>query len=121
MRLYILSDNWSMAMNDTVVFDFIANLTMVQAGDLDKQTFSLDKLTAVNSSDMLLGNNTMALTSPLDLHHANGTRLYATITFENLKVIKIQIDGMAAPIYRMVDKDVRNSNVKHVSWHANST
>jgi hypothetical protein len=44
---------------------------------------------------MLLGNRTMALTNPLDLH-ANGTittRVNATIAVETLNVIKIEIEG----------------------------
>jgi hypothetical protein len=44
MRLYILSGNKSMAMNETAVFDFSANLTMVQARGFDRQTFSLTTL-----------------------------------------------------------------------------
>jgi hypothetical protein len=85
---------------------------MVQAGGLDRQMFSLDNLTAVNSPNMLLGNGTMALSSPLDLHHANGTRtrVNATITVERLNMVKIEMDGIGMPVYGVVDKVMLNSN-----------
>lgn len=110
MRLYILSGNWSMAMNGTAVIDFGANFTMVRANGLDRQTYSLDNLTAVNDSDLVLGNNTLALTSLLD-YRANGTitRVNATVTLEKLNLVKIETDDMG-PIYGVVDKVVRNIN-----------
>lgn len=110
MRLYILSGNWSMAMNGTAVIDFGANFTMVRADGLDRQTYSLDNLTAVSDSDLIFGNDTLALTSALD-YHANGTitRVNATVTLEKLNVVKIEMDS-AGPIYGVVDKVVRNIN-----------
>jgi hypothetical protein len=110
MRLYILSGNWSMAMNGTAVIDFGANFTMVRADGLDRQTYSLGNLTAVGDSDLILGNDTLALTSPLD-YRANGTvtRVNATVTLEKLNVVKIETDN-TGPIYGVVDKVVRNVN-----------
>lgn len=110
MRLYILSGNWSMSMNGTAVIDFGANFTMVKADGLDRQTFSFDNLTAVSDSDLILGNDTLALTSALD-YRANGTvtRVNATVTLEKLNVVKIEMDDMG-PIYGVVDKVVRNTN-----------
>jgi hypothetical protein len=110
MRLYILSGNWSMAMNGTAVIDFGANFTMVRADGLDRQAYSLGNLTAVNDSDLILGDDMLALTSPLD-YFANGTvtRLNATVTLEKLGVVKIEMDDMGL-IYGVVDKVVRNIN-----------
>ena len=110
MRLYILSGNWSMSMNGTAVIDFGANFTMVKADGLDRQTFSFNNLTAVSDSDLILGNDTLALTSALD-YRANGTvtRVNATVTLEKLNVVKIETDDMG-PIYGVVDKVVRNIN-----------
>jgi hypothetical protein len=112
MQLYILSGNWSMAMNDTAVIDFGANFTMVRADGHDRQTYSLGNLTAVNDSDLLLGSDTLALTSALDYHHANGTitRVNATITLEKLSVVKIELDSMGTPVYGVVDKVMRTEN-----------
>jgi hypothetical protein len=111
MRLYILSGNWSMAMNGTAVIDFGANFTTVRANGLDRQTYSLDNLTAVNDSDLILGNDTLALSSLFD-YHANGTitKVNATVTLEKLNVIKIETTSLDTPIYGMVDKVVRNIN-----------
>jgi hypothetical protein len=99
-----------MAMNGTAVIDFGANFTMVRADGLDRQTYSLGNLTAVGDSDLILGNDTLALTSPLD-YRANGTvtRVNATVTLEKLNVVKIETDN-TGPIYGVVDKVVRNVN-----------
>ena len=110
-QFYILSGNWSMAMNDTAVFDFGANFTMVRADGLGRQAYSLDNLTAVSDSDLLLSSGTMALTSPLD-YHANGAteKVNATVTLARLSVIRIELGNMSAPIYGMVDKVVQVEN-----------
>jgi hypothetical protein len=71
-----------------------------------------DNQTAVNNPNMLLGNSTMALSSLLDLHHANGTitRVNAKITVESLNVAKIEMDGISMPVYGVVYKVMLNSN-----------
>lgn len=112
MQLYILSGNWTIAMNGTAIIDFGANFTMVRADGSDRQVYSLDNLTVVNDSDLLFGNDTVALTSALDYHYPNGTitRMNATITLEKLDVIKIEAASLNAPLYGVVDKVVRNVN-----------
>jgi hypothetical protein len=112
MQLYILSGNWTMAMNGTAIINFGANFTMARADGTDRQAYSLDNLTAVNDSDLLFGNDTVALTSALDYHYPNGTitRVNATITLEKLEVIKIELASLNAPVYGVVDKVVRNVN-----------
>jgi hypothetical protein len=110
-QLYILSGNWSMAMNDTAVLDFGANFTMVRADGIGRQTYSLDNLTAVSDLDLLLSSGTMGLTSPLD-YHANGTttKVNATVTLAKLNVIKVELGNMSTPVYGMVDKVMRTEN-----------
>ena len=112
MKLYILTGDWSMAINGTSVFDFGVNFTMVRADGFDRQTYSLDNLTAVNDSDLFLGKDAMALTSELDYHYPNGTitRVNATITLEKLTVVKIKMESLNTPVYGVVDKIVRNVN-----------
>lgn len=111
MQLHILSGNWSMAMNDTAVFDFNANFTMVRSDGLERRTFSLSNLTAVKDLDIMLTNSTMSLRSALDYHAGSETtRVNATFTVQKLNVIVIEMDDIGTPINGVVDKFVRIEN-----------
>jgi hypothetical protein len=115
--LYILSGNWSMTANDTAISDFEANFTMVRSDGLDRQTYSLGNLTAVDARNVRIENGAMTMPSTVDVS-INGmtiaTRLNVTIAVEKLNVIKISMDGSQAilgkPIYGIVDALVRTSN-----------
>ena len=109
-HLHILSGNWSMAMNDTTVFDFDANFTMVRSDGLDRRAHSLANLTAVSDSDLFLGDATMALTSELDFVNGTTTRVNATITVVKLNVIHVELGSLDTPVYGVVDKVVRTEN-----------
>lgn len=110
-EFYILSGNWSMAVNETAVFDFGANFTTVRANGLDRQAFSIDNMTAVNASDVIFEGGTAALTSQLD-YHADGTttKVNATITMARLNVVKIELENLDAPMYGVVDKIMQVEN-----------
>jgi hypothetical protein len=116
--LYILSGNWSMTANDTAISDFEANFTMVRSDGLDRQTYSLGNLTAVDARNVRIENGAMTMPSTVDVSK-NGmiiaTRVNVTIAVEKLNVIKISMDGSQAgilgkPIYGIVDALVRTSN-----------
>lgn len=109
-QLHVLSGNWSMTMNDTAVFDFDANFTMVRSDGLERRAHSLANLTAVNDSDLLLGDATMALTSELDFANGTTTRVNATITVIKLDVIHVELSSLDTPVYGVVDKVVRTEN-----------
>jgi len=112
MQLYFLSGNWTMALNATGIISFDANFTTVRADGTDRQTYSLDNMSAVSDSDLIFGNDTIALTSALDYRYPNGTiaRVNATIALERLNAIKIDAASLDMPVYGVVDKVVRNIN-----------
>jgi hypothetical protein len=107
VKPYILVGNWSMAINDTAIFDFKANFTMVRLDGLDQREFSLTNLTAINESDIALANSTMSMKSQLDFVNGTAARANATIVLYKLNTIAIQLEGMSTPIYGVVDKLVR--------------
>jgi hypothetical protein len=127
--LYILSGNWSMTANDTAISDFEANFTMVRSDGLDRQTYSLGNLTAVDAQNVHIENGAMTIPSTVDVAK-NGTtiaaRVNVTITVEKLSVIKISMDGSQAeilgkPIYGIVDTIVRTSNGEELVIERGST
>jgi len=116
--LYILSGKWSMTVNDTSVSGFEANFTMARSDGLDRQMFSLGNLTAVNSQDVRIENDTMTIPSTIDVWKngaimARGVNV--TIITEKLSVIKLGLDGgqvgiPGGPIYGVVDAIMRINN-----------
>lgn len=116
--LYILSGKWSMTVNDTSVSGFEANFTMARSDGLDRQMFSLGHLTAVNSQDVRIENDTMTIPSTIDVWKngaimARGVNV--TIITEKLNVIKLGLDGgqvgiPGGPIYGVVDAIMRTNN-----------
>ena len=100
-----------MAMNDTALLDFNADLTIVRSDGLERRTFSPANLTVVNNLDIMLINTTMSLRSAHE-YHAGGeiTRVNATITLQRLSGIVIELDGIGAPKCGVVDKVVRIGN-----------
>lgn len=109
-QLHILSGNWSMAMNDTAVFDFDANFMMVRSDGLDRKEYSLANLTAVSDSDLILGDATMALASALDFANGTTARVTATIAIVKLNVVQIELASLGTPVYGVVDEVVRTEN-----------
>ena len=107
VKPYILAGNWSMAINDTTVFDFKANFTMVRLDGLDQREFSLTNITAIHGSDVALANNTMSMKSQLDFVNRTAAKANATIVLYKLNTIAIHMEGMSTPIYGVVDKIVR--------------
>lgn len=77
---------------------------------LDRRAYSLASLMAVNDSDLLISDGTMALTSALDFANGPTTRVNATITIAKLNVIQIDLRRLSRPVYGVVDKVVRTEN-----------
>ncbi len=77
---------------------------------LDRRAYSLASLMAVNDSDLLLSDGTMALTSALDFANGPTTRVNATIMMVKLNVIQIELGSLSTPVYGVVDKVVRTEN-----------
>lgn len=77
---------------------------------LDRRAYSLAGLMAVNDSDLLLSDGTMALTSALDFANGPTTRVNATIMMVKLNVIQIELGSLSTPVYGVVDKVVRTEN-----------
>jgi predicted secreted protein len=107
-----------MTANDTAISDFEANFTMVRSDGLDRQTYSLGNLTAVDAQNVRIENGAMTMPSTVDVAK-NGmtiaTRVNVTIAVEKLNVIKISMDAnptgiLGKPIYGIVDALVRTSN-----------
>jgi hypothetical protein len=107
MQLHILSGNWRLAMNDTAVVDFDADFTMLRSDGNGREVFSLGNLTSVSASNMNLVNNMISINSAIDYHaYGEMTRTNVTITVQRLNVIVIELEGMGAPMYGVIDKIV---------------
>jgi hypothetical protein len=107
-QLHILSGNWSLSMNDTAVYAFDADFTMVQSDGLERKTYSLANLTAAEPE--LFDDGSIALTSALGFANDTATRANATITLTRLEVIQVQLESLDTPIYGVVDKILRTEN-----------
>jgi hypothetical protein len=107
-QLHILSGNWSLSMNDTAVYAFDANFTMVRSDGLDRKTHSLANLTAVEPE--LFDDGSIALTGELGFANDTATRANATITLARLEVIQVQLESLDTPIYGVVDKIMHTEN-----------
>jgi hypothetical protein len=106
----IIAGGWSMAVNNTVVSRFDANVTIVSVDGIVRERYRFSNLTAVGADGVEFDSRTVSVGSKATIAAGDSVReANVAITLENLNAIRIDLDqpfGNGSPdsIYGTIDR-----------------